>query len=113
MKSNKSILVAMICVFLLAFSSVKAQSDTLKVHTSAECGTCKSTIEKNLNFEKGVKRATLNVDDKIVTIIYNPEKTTPAQLRKAISDIGYDADSIPANPKAYQNLKSCCKKDGH
>jgi hypothetical protein len=25
--------------------------------------------------------------------------------------VGYDADEVPANPRAYQKLNECCKKD--
>jgi len=85
--------------------------DTLSVKTSAVCVMCKERIETALAYEKGVKSATLNVDDKIATIVYNPVKTSPGQLRKVISKIGYDADSIPADQKAYEKLPACCKKD--
>jgi hypothetical protein len=31
-------------------------------------------------------------------------------IQIAISKLGYDADSIPADPKAYEKLNACCKK---
>jgi hypothetical protein len=62
-------------------------------------------------FEKGVKSATLDVDTKVATLVYNPARTTPDQLRKAISKLGYDADEVPADQKAYEKLPACCKKD--
>jgi hypothetical protein len=63
-----------------------------------------------MNFEKGVKRATLDVESKELTVIYQSAKTNPDKLRVAVTKIGYDADSIPADPKAYSKLHSCCKK---
>jgi hypothetical protein len=54
----------------------------------------------------------LDVDTKIATITYNPSKTTPADIRNAISRLGYDADSIQADKAAYSKLPSCCKKNG-
>ena len=105
-------------VFILLFAGlyvkdVSAQDQTIKIKTSAVCGECKTTIEKALNFSKGVKKASLDVDSKMVTVVYKTEKTNPDKIRLVISNAGYDADSIPANPKAYSRLKDCCKKDGH
>ena len=68
-------------------------------------------IEKQLNFEKGVKSANLDTESKIVTVIYNPNKTEPTKLRKSITMVGYDADTLAADPKAYKRLKPCCSKD--
>lgn len=102
-----------IFTLLLASSYVFAQIDTVKIRTSAQCEKCKTTIEHQLNFEKGVKSAVLNDDSKEVTIIFNPEKTNINKLRKSITLVGYDADEMPADPKAYDKLHSCCKKDGH
>ena len=80
----------------------------IKIKTSAECEMCKSTIEKTLKYTKGVKSATLDLTTREVTVVYNSKKITPDQLRKIISDAGYDADSVPANNKAYKKLQQCC-----
>ena len=93
-----------------AFSQDK-KAETIKIKTSAVCGQCKERIEKNMAFEKGVKTVVLDVDTKIVTITYNPSKTTPDDLRKAISKLGYDADNVARDKAAYAKLPSCCKKD--
>ena len=85
--------------------------DTLSIKTSAVCGMCKERIEGCLAFEKGVKSASLDVETKVATVIFNPSKTSPAQLRNTLSKIGYDADTIAANQSAYAKLPACCKKD--
>ena len=114
MKKVKSILLSGIVVmFAIVTNTVKAQDVTtaeLKIKTSAVCGMCKETIEKFMAFEKGVKKSSLDVDSKILTVTYNPEKTTPEKIRKAVSKSGYDADDVPADPKAYKKLDGCCKK---
>ena len=99
-------------LILFCSSIICAQSDTLRVQTSAECGTCKKKLEKELVFEKGVKSVNLNLNTKVVTVVYAEEKTNADKIRMAISKIGYDADSIPADKKAYNRLPDCCKKDG-
>lgn len=111
-KIKKSIVIVM--VMTLFTTAVKAQEEglvELKVKTSAVCGECKERIEKYLAFEKGIKRSSLDVATQIVTVTYNPEKTTPEKIRLAIANAGYDADEVAANPKVYKKLPACCKKD--
>jgi len=88
------------------------KTEEFKVKTSAQCDMCKERLEKAMAYEKGVKKSNLNVEKAVLTIVYNPKKTTPKIIRKAISDVGYDADEIPADSNAYNNLPSCCKKGG-
>ena len=85
----------------------------IKIQTSAQCEDCKERIEKNIAFEKGVKDVNLNLEDKVLTVKYKTNKTTPEKLREAVSDIGYDADDVAADPKAYSKLPECCQKGGH
>lgn len=83
----------------------------IKIQTSAVCGMCEERIESNMAFEKGVKSVELDDKTKIVTIRYKTARTNPDKLRKAISKLGYDADDVEADPKAYAKLPACCKKD--
>ena len=85
----------------------------MKVKTSAVCGMCKETLESKLIYEKGVKSVDLNLDDMVLTVQYKPAKTDTETLKKAINDLGYDADDTKANPKKYDRLHECCKKDSH
>ena len=85
--------------------------ETVKIKTSAVCDMCKDTIEKALAYEKGVKSSNLDVSTKVVTVVYNPKKTTPEKIRKAITEAGYDADEIKADKAAYEALHPCCKVD--
>lgn len=106
----------MIIFFTLAGTHLMAQekqqkTEEVRIRTSAVCGMCKDRIEHDMAFEKGVKSVELDEETKVVTIGYNPKKTTPDQLRKAISAIGYDADDVKAEPVAYEKLPVCCKKD--
>ncbi len=100
----------LIIVFLSLFKSASSQTDTIRIKTSAQCEMCKNTIESDLSFEKGVKNSDLNMENKIITVIYNPEKTNPEKIMKAITKSGYDADSLKADAKAYKRLPDCCKK---
>ncbi len=111
---KKSIFTGVVAILILFAVSAKAQDATiaeLKVKTSSVCKICKGNIEEALSYEKGIKKSVLDVKTKIVTVTYNPKKTTPEKIRIAISNAGYDADDVPANPKAYKDLEKCCKKE--
>jgi periplasmic mercuric ion binding protein len=92
------------------FAQETKKVDEVKILTSAVCGMCKERIEQNIAYEKGVIDVVLDVDTKIATIKYKTSKTNPDKLRLALSKLGYDADSIPADKVAYEKLPPCCKK---
>ena len=75
---------ALFILILVAFK-LNAQTDTVAIQTSAVCETCKKTLEHDLSFEKGVKKAELDLDTKVMTVIYNSEKTTAEKIIRAIS----------------------------
>ncbi|MFN8206732.1 MAG: heavy metal-associated domain-containing protein [Bacteroidales bacterium] len=108
---------SLIMLLLLAGIFVNAQDKGVKwtsvsIKTSAQCEQCKTRIEEYLAFEPGVKKSTLDLQTKEVTVEYNTGKTNLDKLRKAITKCGYDADDQPADPKAYKKLPACCKKPG-
>ena len=78
-------------------------------HCSA-CETCGFLFLNTLAFENGIKKVELNEKEMLVTVLYNPKKTTPEKIRTAISKLGYDADDVPADKAAYERLDGCCKK---
>jgi copper chaperone CopZ len=110
---NLAKLFVVVIVVLSQVSCAQSTKKTaeIKIKTSAVCGMCKEKIEKELQFEKGVTAVTLDSETKICSITYKIDKTTPEKLRMAISKIGYDADEVLADPKAYEKLSPCCKKD--
>lgn len=89
----------------------KDGKETIRIKTSAVCDMCKETIEKTMAYEKGVKESTLDVDSKVLTVTFDPKKTTAEKIKMAVTKAGYDADELQAEPKAYSNLNACCKKD--
>ena len=72
--------------------SVFSQTDTVKIKTSAVCNTCKKTIEESLSFEKGIKKSSLDLETKVITVIYNPSKTNAEKIRMVeLAFIIYDS----------------------
>lgn len=104
-------IIPLLLIFGVAFGgNARAQTDTLRVATSARCGMCKQRLESQLIFEKGIKKAELDLTTKVLTIWYAAGKTTPAALRTAVNRIGYDADTTTADPAAHAALPACCQK---
>lgn len=100
-------------MIVIAISLVaNAQTDTVKIKTSAICDDCKNRIEHDLSFLKGVKSSNVDLDTKEVTVVYNREKTDPDKIRVAITKTGYDADTMKAVEKAFNRLPECCRVPG-
>jgi mercuric ion binding protein len=106
---NKILIIAIFSFFMKgAFAQ-----DTLYIKTSAVCETCKGIIEKDLSFEKGVKASNLDIESKMLMVVYNPDKTNPDKIRLAVTKSGYDADSLKADRKAFRKLPECCQDPNH
>lgn len=111
-KTSKSIVVFLIAIFLISVGSADAAENVKKIKIktpTVQCGMCKKTIEKALNKLEGVKSADLNYKKKFAIVKFNPELVTPDEIRKTISEEGYDADKVKRDKKAYKNLHNCCK----
>src|SRR5215217_6150034 len=107
----KTTILSILTVFFIGLNIAFADGDKeIKIKTSAICEMCKARIERNLGLSKGVKESNLDLKDKVVTVKYNPNKTTPEAIKATIINTGYDADTQVANQKAHDKLPSCCRK---
>lgn len=107
-----SMLVALVSMSAGAQTQGKKQ-ETVQIKTSAVCDMCKKTLEKAMAYEKGVKSSSLDVDSKVLTVVFDSRKTSVDNVRKAVTETGYDADGKPAEERAYNRLDDCCKKGAH
>jgi len=112
MKKLSSILTIILVSFLSLNGIAQKSVKMLEIKTSAQCEDCKERIEKAMAYEKGVKSSNLDVETKILTVKYNANKTNLDLIKKAVANVGYDADDVPADKTAYDNLPSCCQKGG-
>ena len=58
--------------------------------TGMTCAACANRIEKQLNKQPGVEKASVNFATSKATINYNPEKTGIGNLINTVKDVGYD-----------------------
>ncbi len=110
-KTMKSFLILAMAFISMSAFTTKGGTETVEITTSAICGECKERIETALYNQKGVKIAELNMETKVVTVIYSPKKTDVAALKTAITKAGYSADEIPADVDAFNKLPRCCQVD--
>jgi copper chaperone CopZ len=109
MKNIKAILLGLftIAAFTVGNAQVKnGKTETVKVY--GNCGMCKKTIEKAAN-EKGVSKAVWDEKTSMLTITYNPAKTSTDAILKKVALAGYDSDTFRADDTTYNNLHGCCQ----
>ncbi|RIJ42574.1 heavy-metal-associated domain-containing protein [Pontibacter oryzae] len=114
MKKLQTLLLSFILTFIAIGAQAQAKKETtqtVEIKTSAVCGMCKKTLEKAMAYEKGVKSSSLNVESKVLTVVFDSRKTDAANIRSAVNKTGYDADKQPADARAYNRLDECCKKE--
>ncbi|PLW98874.1 MAG: hypothetical protein C0593_04650 [Marinilabiliales bacterium] len=87
------------------------KTETTKISAKVDCNGCKSTIEKHMAFEKGVKDVVADVETKIVTIEYDPQKTNPETLAAEITKLGYDGKVMKGDCKDTGKECKDSKKD--
>lgn len=113
---KKSILIVIFSLFAFAASAQSKKNQKAVIKTALYCDHCKDCETCGKNFQanmlkiKGVRMYELDDKNMTITVYYNGEKNDLQTIRTAISNLGYDADEVKANPKAYENLDSCCKK---
>lgn len=106
-------------VFLIVAQLATAQKaprkETITIKTPNTCDHCKvcetcgGKLEGQLGLVKGIQLVTYNEADQTTTVVYWTKKTTPGQIRKEISLLGFDADDVKADPKGYAERDTCCK----
>lgn len=70
------------------------KTETVTFKVSMHCKNCVNKITDNISFVKGVEDLKVSLDEKIVTVTYNPAKTDEATLQKAIEKLGYTAEKV-------------------
>ena len=74
----------------------KKETETVTFRTTIHCQNCVKKVNDNLSFEKGVTDLKITLDDKQVTVTYDPAQTNEEALAKAIEQLGYSAEKVEA-----------------
>lgn len=106
-------LILFFVLLTFSFEANAQKSKTIKFHTSAQCGMCKSTIENALSYKPGIQFAELSMEDMFLTVKFKTKKTDEDAVKKMVSDIGYSAGDLKADEKAMRELPKCCQPGAH
>ena len=88
----------------------EAVNKTVSFKVSAYCATCKEIIEEAMANEDGIVE--INVDTKyhMAKVTYDPKKQNPEKIKKAISELGFNAGNLTADKNAFNKLPKNCRK---
>jgi len=79
----------------------------------AVCDPCKVKIEATVpKYVDGIVKIIVYPKRKITQVTYFPDRTNIEEIKTAISNCGFDANEVMANPDVYKKLPECCKKTG-
>lgn len=84
----------------------------LSLRVQGSCEMCKARLEGALQI-KGIKNPNWNIESKLLTLLYDPEKIGEEKIKKVILEQGHDLDDKKANEKIYQALPVCCHYREH
>lgn len=114
MKTLRIFLPVFFAVVLYATASAQTHENmkmqTTKTATfkvSGNCEMCKARIEKAVKSE-GATSADWNVKTKMLTVSFNPAKSSVDSFSKKLALIGHDTEKYRADDKAYNALDACC-----
>lgn len=106
----------LVFTFQTTFAEKKKKTEKAVIKTAISCDHCKQCETCGKKFEaeiyntKGIKQYEIDAKANTITVYYNPGRTNLQEIKTAISNLGYDADDIKANPLAYDKLDDCCKR---
>ncbi|CAM3454059.1 HMA domain-containing protein [Flavobacterium longum] len=104
------IIVVMLLVSVTTLAQEKKNKNAkYDIEVNGNCEQCKKRIEKAAFSVSGVKSAVWHMDDHVLHLIINEEKTSLLDVKKAIAKVGHDTDEVKATDDDYNNLHHCCK----
>ena len=110
MKNRKFILAIFFSVLTIGCNNA---SEEMVINTpTIQCGMCQKIIEVGLAKVEGVSNPRVDLKTKKTILFHDPEKTNKKSIEKIVSELGYQANNIKANPDSYADLPACCKIGG-
>ena len=107
----KNILVLFVLTFIgFSANAQQAKSKNAKydIEVNGNSEQSKKRIEKAAFTVAGVKSAVWHIDDHMLHLILNEEKSSVVDVQKAIAKVGHDTEAVKATDEDYSNLHQCC-----
>ena len=84
------------------------KTETFKVW--GKCDMCKERIETAVKSE-GAKSASWDSKSQILTVTFDPAKTSLDAFGKKLASVGHDTEKFRASDEVYSKLPGCCHYD--
>ncbi len=81
------------------------KTESLKVW--GKCDMCKTRIEKTAKAE-GASTAEWDIKTRMLTVTFDPSKTSKDALSKKLASVGHDTEKYKAPDDVYAKLPGCC-----
>lgn len=90
----KKIITISLSLFICATALVAKEKETKTAafKVNIHCDDCRREIEESIPFQKGVKDLFVNMDTKVVTVVYNPAKTDSVEIADAFKRINFEVE---------------------
>lgn len=110
---KKLILGMLLVIVALSTQAQEKKSKNAKyiIMVNGNCEQCQRRIQKAAFSVDGVKVANWSVETHKLDVIINEEKTSVAEVKKAVAKVGHDAGETRATKENYDNLHACCQYD--
>lgn len=112
----KNLISVILLTFLISTSyaqNPKKETITIKTEINCDhcvqCDSCGANIYNAIHENRGIRKVKINPEENTITVTYKPSKISPEEIKKAITEIGFDADEMKADATAYSKLDTCCK----
>jgi len=108
----KNLFLGMMLIVVALSAQAQEKKNKNAKHTimvNGNCEQCQRRIQKAAFSVDGVKTANWSIETHKLDVTINEEKTSVAQVEKAVAKVGHDAGEITATDEAYKNLHHCCK----
>ncbi|MBX7152065.1 cation transporter [bacterium] len=87
----------------------KSNKETIINLPTIKCSMCVKTVKKAVGKLDGIVETNIDLDKKTATVKYDPAKVTVADIEKAITASGYNANESKRDADAYSKLPDCCQ----
>ncbi|MBP6757812.1 MAG: cation transporter [Flavobacterium sp.] len=108
----KNVLLGMMLVLVTLSTQAQEKKNKNAKYTIAvngNCEQCQRRIQKAAFSVDGVKMASWNIETHKLDLTLNEEKTSVAEVKKAVAKVGHDAGEVRATKADYDKLHSCCQ----
>lgn len=94
-----------------ASSQTKRVQKRVDIKVPVECASCQNIIERYFKREPGIIRMQISYRKNLVRVTYRSDRTSASQIRNTIAYLGFDADTVKANPESQKRLPPCCRPE--